>query len=169
MSQERTTGQLVGEAWTKIQVLRDEIDRLTAKVQDRDEVIKEWERRFGTRTNTAWKALGAAHAEIKRRADYGEQRDKEIDRLNAENESLRQTLARYFSDAKTVADYERTEDELRVELDAGTAEIERLRAALEEAESDINELLVNSESPTFIEQYAPQAKAEIRAALKGAE
>ncbi|GEM_PF-5946435 len=29
----------------------------TAKVQERDETIKEWERRFGTRTNTDWDAL----------------------------------------------------------------------------------------------------------------
>lgn len=121
--QERTAGQLVGEAWTKTQVLRDEIDRLNnkcANLESHNEKLHELantlskEQEYAKRKAIEYNKLSVDQAE-------------EIKRLTSENESLRQTLARYFGDAKTVQEYEQAEDALRAEVDAQTAEIERLK------------------------------------------
>lgn len=130
---------------------RYEIDCLMVKVQERDETIKEWERRFGNRTNTAWKALGAAHAEVKRRADQVEERDKEIQQLEKEKQMYAEGL-----EQKRIQLYEKDEQIEQLQLDQNfhvkeierlswsngeqVKEIERLRAEAKEREKELSQL-----------------------------
>ena len=108
----------------------------TAKVQDRDETIKDWERRLGNRTNTAWKALGAAHAEVKRRADQVEERDKEIERLSWSNGEQVKEIERLRAEMETVAEMLEQFHTLTYGFAIEMADIQaaRLRAALKGAE-----------------------------------
>lgn len=145
------------------------ITDLTAKVQERDEHIRGLE----SRTERMEVGRQERDKEIERLSWSNGEQVKEIERLKSELESAMKWGREQRQSAKAAK--QAWYDALPVTFDGDAtatnlkAEIERLRAALEEAESDIYELLINSESPTFIEQYAPRAKAEIRAALKGAE